>query len=560
MYKHIILSVILSFGTFGAAKAQELRSPVDIPIYLSGSFGELRSNHFHSGIDIKTQGVTGKTVHAVQDGYVSRLSVSPYGFGLAVYLNHPDSTTTVYGHLLKFNDKIAAYVKQQQYKEESFRVDLALTPDLFPVKKGDIIALSGNSGSSGGPHVHFEVRNTLTEEPLDPQQYYISEIKDSKPPRIQSVMVYPMKGKGAVNNSQDKKAFSIVTDKSGKQTLSGKIEAWGEIGFALKAYDYMDETSNNYGVKEITLQEGNTVLFHSNLNQFAFGETRYINSFTDYEEWKEKRSFYMKSFIEPGNRLRFMEATDRGILTINEPHTYQLTYHLADAHGNTTTLTFGITGREQEIAAPDTSGTEHFPYYTDNRFGAKGIRLTIPRGNLYTDLNFRYTATCNPTAYAATHQLHNHPLAFHTNAQLSLRIQNDTYPVTSAYGIVRIVNGQQAWIGGKYRDGWLDANIRELGDYTVGVDSIPPHIAPISTPQWIKNRTFKFRITDNLSGIEKYTAYIDGKFALFEMDGKTAIITHRFNPKELTAGKHTLELRVTDGSGNETMYMHTFVL
>ena len=404
---HILAGIILLAGiTSNIAEAQQLRKPMDIPVLLSGNFGELRSNHFHSGIDFKTQGVEGKPIHSVQDGYVSRISVSPWGYGNGLYITHPDGTTTVYGHLQKFSQKITAYLKEKQYEQESFNVNLSLTPDELPVKEGELVALSGNTGSSGGPHLHFEVRDTETEEPMDPIEYYKDLIKDTQAPKIQGIMVYSMPGKGVVNGSRRKLELKPVTAKNGKQTLTGKIEAWGEIGLAVKGYDYMDNTSNIYGIKDITLTADSQVIFHSNLDRFAFDETRYLNSFTDFEEWNEHRSFYIKSFVDPGNRLRFIESLNRGILTIDEPRTYHLTYKLADAFGNTTQLSIRIEGKEQPIPEIDTENAELFHWWSDNRFGAKGIRLTIPKGNLYDDLYFRYSVKEDSAALGATHILH----------------------------------------------------------------------------------------------------------------------------------------------------------
>ena len=308
MYK---LYIAILFFFIQTISAQQLRQPFDFPILLSGNFGELRNNHFHSGIDFKTQGVEGKPIHAVQDGYVSRISVSPWGYGNGLYLTHPDGTTTVYGHLQRFAPSIARYIKTQQYEQESFNVNLFLDPDQLPVKKGEIVAYSGNTGSSGGPHLHFEVRDTESEEVLDPIEYFKEKITDTRAPKIQGILVCPQSGKGVVNGSNRKLELKPVTAKNGKQTITGKIEAWGEIGLAVKAYDYMDNTTNIYGVKDITLRQDSQIIYHSNLNRFAFDETRYLNSYVDYEEWKERRSFYMRSFVEPGNRLRFNESINR---------------------------------------------------------------------------------------------------------------------------------------------------------------------------------------------------------------------------------------------------------
>lgn len=555
---HILAGIFLFAGiTNNTAEAQQLRKPMDIPVLLSGNFGELRSNHFHSGIDFKTQGVEGKPIHSVQDGYVSRISVSPWGYGNGLYITHPDGTTTVYGHLQKFSQKITAYLKEKQYEQESFNVNLSLTPDELPVKEGELVALSGNTGSSGGPHLHFEVRDTETEEPMDPIEYYKDLIKDTQAPKIQGIMVYLMPGKGVVNGSRRKLELKPVTAKNGKQTLTGKIEAWGEIGLAVKGYDYMDNTSNIYGIKDITLTADSQVIFHSNLDRFAFDESRYLNSFTDFEEWKEHRSFYIKSFVDPGNRLRFIESLNRGILTIDEPRTYHLTYQLADAFGNTTQLSIQIEGKEQPIPEVDTENTELFHWWSDNRFGAKGIRLTIPKGNLYDDLYFHYSVKEDSAALGATHILHNKPVAFHKSAKLSLRLQTDTLENKQQYGIVRLQNGRRSWTGGVYRNGWVDADIKEMGSYTLGQDLVPPTITPLNPATWVSKQAIALRLSDNLSGVQTYRGEIDGQYVLFEMNSKS-VITYHFDKERLARGKHTLKLVVTDACGNQSTYTYPF--
>ena len=318
----------------GQANDRQLRNPFDFPILLSGNFGELRSNHFHSGIDFKTQGAEGKPIHAPQEGYVSRVSISPWGYGNALYITHPDGTTTVYGHLQKFSPAIADYVKAQQYELERFDVNLFPEPDSLPVRKDEIVAWSGNTGSSAGPHLHFEVRDTKTEEVLDPLVFFHEQITDTRPPKILGILVVPIEGSGVVNGSSQKLRITPQISKDGQTRVSQKIEAWGKIGLAVKTYDYMDRTTNIYGVKEITLMADSQVIFHSYLNRFAFDETRYINTLIDYEEWQKRRSFYIRSFSEPGNRLRFPEYVNRGIVHIDEARTYELTYTLADAFGN----------------------------------------------------------------------------------------------------------------------------------------------------------------------------------------------------------------------------------
>ncbi|MDR1555665.1 MAG: M23 family metallopeptidase [Tannerellaceae bacterium] len=554
-YNYLILCLLLF--AIKTLHAQELQNPFGFPALLSGNFGELRSDHFHAGLDFKTQGVEGKPVHAVEDGYVVRIVVSPWGYGKALYLNHPGGITTVYGHLQQFADRLAVYVKEQQYAQESFSIDLTFPPEQFPVRKGQPVALAGNSGSSAGPHLHFEVRNTETGILYDPLEYYKDQIKDSRPPKIEGFMVYPIEGLGVVNGKKQKKEIKLPVTGNSRQTPGDTIEAWGEIGLAVKAYDYMNGTSNIYGVRRLAMAIDSQAVFSSNIDRFSPGESRYINSFIDYEAWKERRTFYMKTFMEPGNQLSFIQSIGRGIIRINEERTYRITFRLRDIYGNLAQYTLPVKGKKQLIPAPDTEG-EYFHWKSGNRFGAKGIRLFLPAGCLYDDIYFRYAADENPAGAAATHTLHKPGIALHKEAQLALRLQ-DTPAGKQKYGIVRTHNKRTAWIGGTYRNGWIEAGIREFGDYTIMQDTRPPLITAVNPSSWISSRRITLRISDNLSGIQTFRGEIDGQFVLFEFDGKKNLVTYRFDTTRLTRGNHKLIFTVADACGNRAEYNHAFI-
>lgn len=550
--------ICISAGLF-SVKAQTFRAPLDIPLSLSGNFGELRSNHFHSGLDFKTQGVEGKAVRAVKDGYVSRILVSPWGYGNALYVMHPDSTMSVYGHLKSFTEKITDYVKEQQYAHERFSVDLSLSPAQFPVKTGELIALSGNTGSSGGPHLHFEIRDVRTGEPVDPIVYYKDKIKDTRPPKVRAVMVYPVEGQGLVDGSSQKQSLKVVTAKDGRQSVGGKVEAWGKIAFAINIDDYMDGTKNVYGVKEITMRVDGNEVFHGYQDRFSFDESRYLNAWVDFAEWRKKKSFYTKTFVEPGNRLRFITSKNRGYVTIDEEKSYRVDFELADAYGNTSVLTLNVTGRPQTILPLDTASGTRFYWSGENRFGASGIRLTIPRGNLYDDFSFRHTSRTDTTYYSDIHTVHHTPVPLHREAQLSLHLLRDTHVAKKQYGIVAVDGKKKSWVGGTYRDGWVHGDITELGkSYAVDVDTEAPRITPVDSSRWVEKETVVLRLTDDLSGVAEYRGEIDGRFALFEYDGKKNIVRYHLDRQRLSKGRHTLQMTVIDGCANRSVYKSEF--
>ena len=538
-------------------QAQHIASPLDIPLYLSGNFGELRNNHFHSGIDFKTQGVTGLPVYAVQDGCISRINVSPYGYGNVLYIHHPDGKTSVYGHLDRFAPEIEALVRDSQYQKESFAVNLYLPPAQLPVKKGERIAWSGNSGGSGGPHLHFELRDTETEKVLDPLPYFKNRIKDTRPPEIRELMLFPQINKGVVNGSTHNQALTLVKDKSGKQNLSKSVTAWGEIGVGIKAYDRMNETANIYGVSEIILKVDGEEIYHSILDVFSFDNTRCLNSYIDWKEWTENKSFYMKSFTEPGNRLGANRSSGSGILSIDREKVYSLEYLLKDVYGNTSVFQFTITGKKTAIPRREPEGI-YFPFNQDNHFSGQGIELKIPRNNLYTDLDLQVQVPPGYLPFAPLYKLGDR-IPLHGYCPLTLEITHDSYPDKSKYGVVHYWRDQRNWLGGKYDAGKVTAETRELGQFSVEIDTIPPKILPVKEAVWETAGRISFRNSDDLSGIQSYRGTLDDRFVLFEYDAKAHSLSCVYDPKRMKKGSQTLYLFVTDGAGNRAEFRKTIV-
>lgn len=553
IFIYIFLFVVYTSSAF----SQQYRYPVIIPPAFSGNFGELRSNHFHSGLDFKTEQTVNKPIVAIEEGYVSRISVSPGGFGLALYVDHPATGhTSVYAHLNSFSKEIAEWVKEKQYEQERFQVTLYPEKGQFPVKQGEQIALSGNTGGSGGPHLHFEIRDSQTEEPLDALAY-LPLVADTQKPDLRGIAFYPQKDKGLINGSSNPLRINISKDSQGNPLAPGRtINAWGRIGVGVKAYDRMNGQSNIYGVKHIRLFVDEELVFSSSIDRFSFSDTRMLNSFVDFEDWKERRSFYMKSFVDPGNRLPFYKTTNNGYIDIIEEREYRFRYELEDHAGNRLDYRFSVQGKPQEIPAP-LPCDNWFSWNLNNSFLEIGFSLSIPAGNLYNDLSFTHRKTESHTYYSHIHRVNDKPVPLHQGAELWIGLHTDTLQNRRNYGIVKINdNGSESWVGGTYKRGGIAATIRELGDsYAVSSDTLSPTITPVSPENWVKQRRIRVRLSDNKSGIASFRGEINGKFVLFTHDTKSNVYTYHFDDARLNKGEQlSLVFTTTDGAGNSSEY------
>ena len=558
--KILFLFFFLSVTVF--TNAQSYRNPLDVPPALSGNFGELRNNHFHSGIDYKTQGVINKPIFAIEDGYVSRISVSPWGYGLALYINHPTTGhTSVYGHLDSFSKPIADYVKQKQYEQESFRVDLSLSAEEIPVKRGQQVALSGNTGSSGGPHVHFEVRDTQSEEPLDPLAFFGKTISDTQKPDIRGIAFYPVLGKGSVNNTANPLRITISKNKSGTPLpLNKTITAWGKIGVGVKAYDKMNGQNNVYGVKHVRLFVDNVQIFGSAINRLSFSKSRMLNTFVDFEDWREQRSFFMRSFIEPGNTLQLYDnVKNNGYFDINEERPYKFRYELEDHYGNMTTYSFTVEGKKQSI--PLLPDCRHFMAWNlNNSIVDFDFILDIPSGNLYDNICFEYQKTASSRFFSDIVRINKKPVPLQGNATVWLRMKADSMDYPSKYGVVHIdKKGNPGWIGGSYKNGGLEFSINELGNsYAIDIDSIAPVITPVEPTKWVQQKRIRIRLSDDKSGVNQFKGTINGEFVLFTHDGKSNVYTYVFDNDRLIRGRQKFVITVSDGVGNKSEYEYGF--
>ncbi|SHE51760.1 M23 family metallopeptidase [Dysgonomonas macrotermitis] len=560
---YILILSLFSINSF----SQDYRSPLDIPLLLSGNCGELRNNHFHAGLDIKTQGVEGKSVYSVADGFVSRISVSPSGYGLALYIDHPNGQTTVYGHLSRFNKEISDYVKSQQYAQESYRVNLSLKANQIKVKKGDVVAYSGNTGGSGGPHLHFEIRDTKSEHVLDPLPFLKSMIRDEVAPEIRGIAAYPVPGRGAVNSTFLPLRQTITKLKDGSYSSPQEnIEAWGLIGLGIKAYDRMSGTTNIYGVRTISMKVDDKQVFSYDISRFAFDQSRMINTFTDFVDWRLNKSFYMYSFVEPGNTLPFYQTQNSGYININEERTYNIEYTLQDVYGNSTIYKFTVNGKQQDIPRP--SGCSLVMIWDqDNKYISERFSLIINKGNLYNDVCFTLSQSASSDYFSDVFTVNQAPVALDKSGEVRIKLNFDPLSNKKQYGIVQLTGNRKSWIGGTYNNGTISGNIRELGvRLAVASDTQAPTISPVTTAASKKKKaalpkstdSIRLRITDNLSGVASVRGTIDGKFALFENDIKSPVYTYKFDPDRLSKGTHNLIVVATDACGNSTEYSTEF--
>ena len=564
----LLLLFAFIFNTFSQDSIPKgyFRSPLGIPLFLAGNFGELRSNHFHGGLDMKTQGQEGFKIYAAADGYVSRIKISPWGYGKTIYIDHPNGTTTVYAHLQQYKGAIATFVKNYQYKNEHWEFDWYPPNTLMPIKKGDVIALSGNTGGSGGPHLHFEIRETLSENPINPLLVGF-DIKDNIKPTIKSIIVTPLNDTSYINNSNKPQRFLTVGNNGIYQLKYGSsISAYGEIGIGIETTDKLNGVSNRNGIYSIELSQNSEIIYKSEMKKFSFEQDRALNSLIDYKMFLSKKIRYQKSYIDPNNHLQiYKQHKNKGIIQIATTDKNNFTYKVKDSYGNLSSLAFPISGKyNKNIIKPikvtlyDTT----FSYLDSNYFKEQNISVSIPKDALYKDLPFHFSIADTLTgAISPTYFIHNEYTPLHKAINISIKVGRLSEYERSKATIVHFDRKKRHYAqGGTWRNNYITAKAKKFGGFAVMIDTIPPKITPTNlfvNKDMSKNTTITVKIADNLSGVKSFRATIDGKWVMMEYEAKKAKIFHTFD--NLSKGKHSFELSLTDGVGNESHVAIPFI-
>lgn len=544
----VIVYTLLLFATGATAQqVAEFSVPFDFPLYLSGNFAELRSNHFHAGLDFKTQGVEGKPITVVADGYIARAKVQAGGYGRALYVMHDNGYMTVYGHLQKFPAAVARAVREQQYADECFAVDITFAAGELPVKQGDVLAYAGNSGYSFGPHLHFEVRSADGEQLYNPLKFYASNVADNRPPVAQAVAFYPIEGRGAVCGA----ASSVVRKVQGG-VLADTLAVWGRVGFGLKGLDYMSGTTNKYGIYEIELWVDDSLRFAARMDNFSYSENRLINAWADYERLQAGDGWFLRSYLLPNNPLRMATAdAANGVVDFCEERPYRVEYRLRDYHGNSSTCSFVVVGTPCDIVPDNRLGGDVMRWYLNNEVRIGGFSLAVPRGALFED--FYVQLRVNDSCLSPVYSISDVPVPLWRAARLALDIPAALLPFADKCYIERVAGKKRSSAGGKVIDGVVSANIYTLGNYAVAVDTVAPRVSTVNEKQWARNRRAVFAVADKHTGIATFRGTIDGRFVLFEYSSKSGRITCDFKREKVARGKHALRLVVTDNVGNETV-------
>ncbi len=521
------------------------KPPFSGPLSFSGNFGEIRATHFHGGLDFRTGGAINIPIRALGDGYISKVRVNN-GSGYIVEVTYDNGYRTINRHLEGLLPPFKAIIDSIQYQQESYEVEFTPEPDQYRVKTGESIGLSGNRGYSFGPHLHLDVIETETDEYVDPVPLFGNIITDNIAPKAFGFMLIPQLGKGVV----DRKTVPQTYTPDDKKV----IKAWGEIGAAVKAYDFMNGSQNRCGVHTVELRVDDSLFYRSIIDRFTYEESRQVNT------WSQNG--YMKSFITPGNELQMFDAFNgnNGLITIDEERDYTLHYTLTDVSGNQSEYKFKVRGEKQNIPEINTGSKSYFRWNKVNHLNEPGMSVVFPKGAFHEDILLLNQVKPDSNAIAYTYQLHNKAVSLFKPAVLQIGLRNMPVSDTSKYFIGRVTNKGLSSVGGVYEDGFIKANIRTLGTYTIGIDTVPPKVATVNRESWAKNGKIVLSISDNQTGISNHRATIDGKYVvLYRPNMMQSQYICDLNPKYIEKGKkHLLEVTVVDGCGNETIVSETF--
>ena len=559
--KNIIL--ILLFASFTSSAQNKyptnyFRSPLDISLHLSGTFGELRNNHFHAGVDIKTKRRTGFPVYATADGYVSRIKVAIWGYGKVIYISHPNGYTSVYAHLSKFGDGIQEYVKNIQYQKESYE-----TGNIYPaeneitVKKGQVIAFTGRTGGFVAPHLHYEIRDTKTEHIINPLLFGL-KIKDSIAPRINKLIAYPIGEASRINRSVKKQTLAIKKD-SLNNYRTNRVSASGSIGFGINVYDLLGKELNKNGVYSIEMKVNGKRHYYHDVETFSFAESKYINLLIDYPYFATYKNRIQKTFREKETKLSIYEDLVKdGFVDVKEGFSYKVEIIAKDFKGNRSSVKIPIIGVKSESILLQEKDTTNYKILKNKfqKFTEGGVTVAFPKNTFYKDIFIDFSVN----GKLATIHKPTIPL----NKSFTITFDSTMYrksEVNNIY-IANINNKKYPYYQNtRKREDKLFTTTKTLGKYTLLIDNELPKIYNLNfkNNNWISKLNYlTIKISDTQSGIKSYEAFIDDEWILMEYDVKKKKLSYNFSDKKLVGSKHIFKLVVSDNVGNTNTYNATF--
>lgn len=538
-------------------------SPLGIDLTVTGAFGEIRPNHFHSGTDFSVMKKEGLPVYAVADGFVSRIKISPVGFGNALYIDHPNGFTSVYGHLFGYSDTIRSYARQQQYTLKSFEVDLfpAGHKDTIWVRKGELIGYAGNSGGSFGAHLHFEIRNTKTERVINPLLFGF-EFKDSYNPYIDWLCVYPANSGSTINglNQVLRKRATKKQDGLYHPVDNDTVSVWGSVAVGVQAFDYFGSSTDRNGWYSVKIYDQNRMIYSMQLDSFAFAETRFINASMDYEDAFNNGSRIIQSRKLPGNDLSVVKTYgSKGIIDCYDGKFHEILVEVSDLTGKKSTGRILLKSEKPDfivsVPSPVSADTIFWmPWQKENLFQNSEMRINLPQGCLFDSIQFTYSKFASRKGtYSALHTFCKPEIPMGKRMQLSIKADKVPGRLRSKALLARYDReGTRHSAGGSYRDGFVTAETNLFDSYAIVVDTIPPSIQLIRDRQKIK-KSIKFKVSDNFSGIDSYYGEVNGEWALVEWDPKNHLMVYWYDDL-LKKGSNTFKLILIDEKGNRSSF------